>query len=294
MTLKTITEKFPPLPVDELVTGINKSPQYDMAMKKEFLAKLIKYHPLLSVDWGKNSSYYRARHMGNEASPIDHVSEILCPPKEIRSYGRIDSDENEILYIASSKNTALNELKKKDNNFNYYAIATFHIYKNLKILPIGELSHIQTTGRGLLTGNVSNAVNDLLNACDPDEAIRLLITDKFLSESLMGSDYNITSYVATCIFEKQKNISAISYPSKQLPGGVNFAIKNNVVWNHFGINAVRYAQVRHLACGYFEERNTRHVKGITQRGKLIWDENHADDEYYAYPLEPLWTPGQSN
>ncbi len=56
---------------------------------------------------------------------------------------------------------------------------------------------------------------------------------------------------------------------------------------------LRYAQIRHLACGYFEERNTRHVKGITQRGKLIWDENHADDEYYTYPLEPLWTPGQS-
>lgn len=36
---------------------------------------------------------------------------FFCPPKEIRSYGRIDSDENEILYAASSKNTALNELK---------------------------------------------------------------------------------------------------------------------------------------------------------------------------------------
>ncbi|HBQ4924119.1 hypothetical protein PT246_25785, partial [Klebsiella pneumoniae] len=108
MTLKTIIEQFPPLSVDELVTGINNFPQYNIAMKKEFLAKLIKHHPLLYVDWGEGSSYYRARYMGNDASPIDHVSKILCPPKEIRSYGRIDSDENEILYTASSKNTALN------------------------------------------------------------------------------------------------------------------------------------------------------------------------------------------
>ncbi|EIX9304276.1 hypothetical protein [Klebsiella pneumoniae] len=85
MTLKTIIEQFPPLSVDELVTGINNFPQYNIAMKKEFLAKLIKHHPLLYVDWGEGSSYYRARYMGNDASPIDHVSKILCPPKEIRS-----------------------------------------------------------------------------------------------------------------------------------------------------------------------------------------------------------------
>lgn len=34
MELKTITEQFPPLPVDELVTGINNFPQYNIAMKK--------------------------------------------------------------------------------------------------------------------------------------------------------------------------------------------------------------------------------------------------------------------
>lgn len=53
MTLKTIIEQFPPLSVDELVTGINNFPQYNIAMKKEFLAKLIKHHPLLYVDWEK-------------------------------------------------------------------------------------------------------------------------------------------------------------------------------------------------------------------------------------------------
>ncbi|HBR7470229.1 RES domain-containing protein [Klebsiella pneumoniae] len=293
MTLKTIIEQFPPLSVDELVTGINNFPQYNIAMKKEFLAKLIKHHPLLYVDWGEGSSYYRARYMGNDASPIDHVSKILCPPKEIRSYGRIDSDENEILYTASSKNTALNELKNYNNSFNYYTIATFRIYNSIKVLPIGELSHTQVTGRGMLLGNQSQSINKLINACNPDEVTRLLITDKFLSDSLMSDNYNITSYVANCIFEKNSDIYVIAYPSKQYPGGINFAIKNKVIWNHLGINAVRYAQIRHLACGYFEERNTRHVKGITQRGKLIWDENHADDEYYTYPLEPLWTPGQS-
>ncbi|MFO5855227.1 hypothetical protein ACLBSO_35080, partial [Klebsiella pneumoniae] len=59
--------------------------------------------------------------------------------------------------------------------------------------------------------------------------------------------------------------------------------KKRIIRNNHGINAVRYAQIRHLACGYFEERNTRHVKGITQRGKLIRDEKHAKDEYYNYP-----------
>lgn len=40
MTLKTIIEQFPPLSVDELVTEINNFPQYNIAMKKEFLGKV--------------------------------------------------------------------------------------------------------------------------------------------------------------------------------------------------------------------------------------------------------------
>lgn len=38
MTLKTIIEQFPPLSVDELVTGINNFPQYNIAMKKRILS----------------------------------------------------------------------------------------------------------------------------------------------------------------------------------------------------------------------------------------------------------------
>lgn len=143
----------------------------------------------------------------------------------MRSYGRIDSDENEILYTASSKNTALNELKNYNNSFNYYTIATFRIYNSIKVLPIGELSHTQVTGRGMLLGNQSQSINKLINACNPDEVTRLLITDKFLSDSLMSDNYNITSYVANCIFEKNSDIYVIAYPSKQYPGGINFAIK---------------------------------------------------------------------
>lgn len=54
----------------------------------------------------------------------------------------------------------------------------------------------------MLLGNQSQSINKLINACNPDEVTRLLITDKFLSDSLMSDNYNITSYVANCIFEK--------------------------------------------------------------------------------------------
>ncbi|WIJ98095.1 hypothetical protein OI921_19310 [Klebsiella pneumoniae] len=82
MTLKTIIEQFPPLSVDELVTGINNFPQYNIAMKKEFLAKLIKHHPLLYVDWGEGSSYYRARYMGNDASLLTTSVKFFAPQKK--------------------------------------------------------------------------------------------------------------------------------------------------------------------------------------------------------------------
>ncbi|MFH4188982.1 hypothetical protein WAJ24_21665, partial [Acinetobacter baumannii] len=86
-------------------------------------------------------------------------------------------------------------LKNYNNSFNYYTIATFRIYNSIKVLPIGELSHTQVTGRGMLLGSQSQSINKLINACNPDEVTRLLITDKFLSDSLMSDNYNITSYV---------------------------------------------------------------------------------------------------
>jgi len=290
MNLKTITQKHPPLALDELISGIKVFPDSDIEQKYEFISTLINIHPLLTVNWGKGSFYHRARNMENNSTPIGDVSEILCPPKEKRTFGRIDSNEHEILYMAYGRNTAFNELKISDNNFRYYAVATFEISETLNVFPIGELSRIQTTGRGILAGDASSSINGMLNSCSRNEAIRLLITDKFLSECLMGDDYNITSYVASCLFTKQPEISVIAYPSKQLIGGVNFAVKAPRIWDSMGINAIRYTQARHLACGYFEEKNTRHVIGIKHSGSLVWEDHNLGDEYYTELLEPIWKP----
>lgn len=290
--LKTITEQFPPMKLDELINGVNNFSSFGLDNKKNFIKELINYHPVLSVELQKGSSYCRARNMKDNLSPINHVREILWPPKEKRIQGRIDSDEYEILYVAHGKDTALSELKVEHHDFDNYAIAIFDILdsKSLQVLPIGELSRVQVTGRGILLGDHSYNMVNLLNACHPNEAIRLLITDKFLWNCLVGDDgYSLTSYIAKCIFDKNSDIQAIAYPSYQLAGGVNLAIRTTNIWDFMGISAIRYVQARYLACGYFEERDQLHVKGITFSGSLVWGEYSSKDQGHKCLLEPLWT-----
>ena len=58
--------------------------------------------------------------------------------------------------------------------------------RSVRIAPIGELLQIHRTGRGTFTGDHSGAVAGLLNACTPDEARSLLITDAFLRRAWSG------------------------------------------------------------------------------------------------------------
>lgn len=55
----------------------------------------------------------------------------------------------------------------------------------------------------------------------------LLIADAFLFKCLVEGDdqYLISSFVARSIFEKNRQISTVAYPSVRQYGAINFAVK---------------------------------------------------------------------
>ncbi|NDL62531.1 hypothetical protein [Acerihabitans arboris] len=138
---------------------------------------------------------------------------------------------------------------------------------------------------------MSNTISNMLNVCKPEEAKSLLITDAFLLECMIKDNdpYLISSFIAKSIFEKDKKISAVSYPSVRQYGAINFAIRTENFWKSWSVIAARRKQVNHLACGYYESSRTEHVTGVTRFGKLVWEKG-AIDNNSSRPLEQPWHP----
>ncbi len=288
--MKTITEAYPPLPIKYLISRIKEFKRANLDLQHEIIYELTKTHPIFNVDFTKGSVFRRARIIGEGEYP-ELVQDLLWRPDGVSSVGRANPEGYPVLYVADRSETAFAETHIERS---FVLLSELQIRENAKcrIAPIGEFNRVQRTGRGFLCGDLSSTINDMLNGCSLDEAKSLLITDAFLLECLVDDDfpYALSSFVAKSIFEKNRDISAIAYPSVRQNGAINFAIKTEDFWKSWGVVGARRMKVYHLACGYYETSLTEHVMGVDEGGKLIWERGLVDDKY-SYPLVPPWHPG---
>ncbi|AZE76865.1 RES family NAD+ phosphorylase [Pseudomonas synxantha] len=288
--MRSITEVYPPLPINYLVSRIKEFKCTTLDVQHEIISELTKVHPIFNVDFSKGSVFRRARIIGEGEYP-ELVQDLLWRPDGISSVGRANPEGYPVLYVADRPETAFAETNIERS---FVLLSELQIREDAKcrIAPIGEFNRVQRTGRGFLCGDFSSTINDMLNGCSLDEAKSLLITDAFLLECLVEDDfpYALSSFVAKSIFEKNRDISAIAYPSVRLNGAINFAIKTDHFWKSWEVVGARRMNVCHLACGYYETSLTEHVMGIDEGGRLIWDRCLVDDRF-SYPLVPSWHPG---
>lgn len=119
--------------------------------------------------------------------------------------GRANPAGFQVLYLADRPDTAFQEVlhHAPETSSSPVMLAEFVIHddRRVRIAPVGELLQVQRTGRGFLAGDASHHLSNLLNACSPDEAKALLITDSFLLQCLTNreNDYELSSYVSMSI-----------------------------------------------------------------------------------------------
>lgn len=285
----TITQAYPPLPLDELTAAIANLPSASTSKKTALISRLVEVHPILSLRWGPGWRYRRARLLGPTEIPAT-VDEIIWRTGTPAALGRANAAGFQVLYLADRADTAFCEVKANDSPA---LLAEFSILatQNVLLAPVGELAQIQRTGRGYLSGDCSSIISKMLNACTLDEAKSLLITDSFLLECLtnVDDDYELSSCVAMKIFDKLPSISAIAYPSRRRFGALNFAVRTEDFWAKWGVRAVRRGRAVHLAQGYYKFTDIRHVTGVMAGGFLKWGAD-VDVENSAVHLDPPWTP----
>lgn len=283
----TITEAHPPLPLAEVTALIEAFPSMPNNEKKAAIDTLVTAHPTLNMNWGEGWRFRRCRKLDANYIP-ERVDQLIWRQGVPATLGRANPEGFQILYLADRQDTALCETRVSHAPV---VIADFSIRTgcSIRVAPIGELVQVQRTGRGFLSGDVSHTMNGMLNACPLEEAQSLLITDAFLLDCFVGhDDYDLSSHVAIAIFNKNKNIDAIAYPSRRQLGAINFAVRVENFWDTWGLVSVSYGEAKHLAMGYFDMKASHAVSGIYTDGRLKWVD--IDNPNERLLLDPPFTP----
>ncbi|MBK5435756.1 RES family NAD+ phosphorylase [Pseudomonas sp. TH32] len=288
--MNTITEQFPPLDLNYLTYEIKNFTSLSLVEKHSFILELVTKHPLLGLDFSGGSTFRRVRKIGEGDYPSS-IQDLLWRIGSVPSVGRANPEGFPVLYVSDRPETAFSETHVNDD-FILLTELRIRDGARCRIAPIGEMLQIQRTGRGFLSGKASSVINDMLNSCDLEQVKALLISDSFLFECLVKDDdkYLLSSFVAKAIFEKDRNISAVAFPSVRQYGAINFAIRTDDFWNSWGIVGARRMRARHLACGFYTTSHTEHVVEIAQGDELVWEKGNIEDNV-ARVFEPPWHRG---
>jgi hypothetical protein len=269
---------------------IQNFPLISIEGQHEILSRLIEHHAFISLDWGGNWRYKRARIV-SPSEDINSYKQLIWPPKAAVRSGRANLEGAALLYLADRTETAHSEIHAQNDNI---LLTQFGIRskKSFRVLPIGEFTFINRSGRGrLLRENESLELIKILNACKREEQHAYLIVDSFLHQHLVGDTppYSISAFICHRIFQKYPDVSSISYPSVQRYGATNFAVKTKDFWKTWGISSVSRYSVKQLSQGFFDITERTNVIDITSNGTLCW-ENSLDQLYSTNELNELWIP----
>ena len=110
MTPPTITQQFPPLPLDEVVARIKHFDDVDLDERLDTIRAFVRVHPIMCYDWGGDCRYRRARKV-EYGQMLANVSELIWRSDVPAGLGRANPAGFPVLYLADRLNTALSEIR---------------------------------------------------------------------------------------------------------------------------------------------------------------------------------------
>lgn len=283
----SITEKYPPLSLDEMVEIANNFDDLDIENKIKAISKVVQHHPLINfATTSDQREFYRARVSKNRSFPLKYTG-LLWNHSAPALRARLNVEGDAILYAANQANAAFREVNVADD-FVILTLLKIQSGKSVTFLPIGTLATIMRSNAAHLDFPEAQVANtrQLILQCPFREMQSLLIADEFLYNCIMedNDDYAVSAMTANVIFKKYSNIDAITYPSKKLRSATNYAIKTTDFWEKWQIGSACTLNVKHLALGHFLSDNCRGVESIDDTGFLNWQRSYPVDRNPIIPL----------
>jgi hypothetical protein len=191
--------------------------------------RLLKEQPLMSYVWGEGPIFWRGRRCDSEEG-FSTLSEVTYPCKTSVRAGRLNDDNEPMLYGASQLVTVLNELSVQRGSFVHFIGFTIKPGHDVRLGLVGEQYHIYHTGLSPVLGNVpGDSIQRALDKLGAEYVRRVVYVDAFLQGILSDKDaerrgYTHTRALGKEIFRSLKSIEGFFYPSTMHDVGKNLVV----------------------------------------------------------------------
>jgi hypothetical protein len=268
-----LTDRFPQMPpaACRVVLETLLAAQDDEA-RAVATTRLLEHQPVLNYEYEAGQTFWRARRMEGE-TPYTHEREMLWPPMA-SGQGRAHRPGTPMLYVAAKRDTALAECDARREEMFQLVGVRIQANTRARLIPLGELFHVQRTGISL-TGSTERArtIDGLLNASSRGSAEGIVYVDAWLDDEFSKSgQHDLTGLLAECLFAKAAMPDGILYLSVKQKGGRNVAIRPAAFserWHVVSSSVVRVREV--LGFGMFALEYMAHADGIFVDGRFRWE-----------------------
>ncbi|PHQ58021.1 MAG: hypothetical protein COA29_02240 [Porticoccus sp.] len=251
------------------------------------ITPLFETYNILSIGLGRGNIFWRARTI--ERSPWPNVFDLDYPPPTIAKRGRLNDEGSPCFYISQGIETALQEIEAQEGQI--IQVAGFRNLSDqmLRLIIIGEYSHVQKRGFMNLTGTDPNrAISRLINN-KVKNPLSLLYIDRFLSNIIGDPDARKTKYIFSRalgeFLHSQVDADGIAFPSTRDPGGFNLAIKptpSDRVFHNVACLLIKVGKKRSFHVLDHEIINSA-VK-IDDELNFIWPEKYQNGQFNVYGM----------
>jgi hypothetical protein len=239
------------------------------------LQMVLEYYGIINFDLGYAWPFWRGRICASSHG-FKNINELSYPPRELTKAGRLNEPRAPLLYLSMNNLATLEEINASKGNY-VHSIAYKIIAENkLRCGIIGEITHVARSGRALISEELGNHLNRILNNTEYEAGKSFVFTDAFLSSILRDRNASKTNYIhsrtlAKLIFEKHPGFDAIVYPSVALESAMNLAIKPESadrLLEIFGTSVIRVR--KKYDYGIFDFELLGNAKGHDKNGDIRW------------------------
>lgn len=255
----------------------------DIGISRAMFRRLLKEQPLFSYGYGYGHVFWRGRRCDSETG-FATLSEVTYPCKACVRAGRLNDDNEPMLYGASQLITVLNELSVQRGDYVHYIGFVIRSESCVRLGVVGEQYHVYHTGLSPLLGNVPDkSMQKELNKLGIEYLPRVVYVDAFLRAVLADKQAEHNAYVHTRalareILRKHGSIEGFFYPSTRHDVGMNLVVTPSSFDNKFKVvtsSVLRVDNVREFGMydfhnctniyavedGFFQKMQPMHVYG---------------------------------
>lgn len=251
------------------------------------ITPLFNTYDTLSIGLGRGNIFWRARPI--EKSPWPNVYDLDYPPPQIAKRGRLNDKGSPCFYISQGIETALQEIEATEGQI--IQVAGFRVLSDqiLRLIIIGEYSHVQKRGFMNFTGTdpdraISNLINNQLK-----NPLSLLYIDRFLSNIIGDPNARKTDYIFSRalgeFLHSQVEADGIAFPSTRDPGGFNLAVKpapSDRLLHNVACLLVKVGKRRNF--NVLDHKIINSAIKIDDELNFIWPEKYQDGQLNVYGM----------